>query len=180
MNDTTIDLSRLTVRPVGPEDEDAVRDLITAAFGQEAEARLVHTLRHCGALTLEEVAVSEDGRIVGHVAYSRVTPANVGRSQELSIACLSPVSVQPDLQRHGIGTVLITKTLEKLKALDEDLVLVLGPPAYFPRFGFDPELAKQVQGPYAGAAFMAMALTQAGRDDLPVEVAFATPFEEFE
>lgn len=180
MNDTTMDPSRLTVRPVGPADEDTVRNLIAAAFGQDAEARLVHTLRHCGALALEEVAVTEDGRIVGHVAYSRVTPANVGRGQELSITCLAPVSVWPDLQRNGVGSVLIRKTLEKLKASGEDLVLVLGPPAYYPRFGFDADLAKQVQGPYAGAAFMAMALTQAGREDLPVEVAFATPFEEFE
>ncbi len=177
---TAIDISKLTVRSVQPTDEADVRDLVTAAFGQDTEARLVHTLRHCGALVLEQVAVDGDGRIVGHVAYSRVTPANVGRGQELTIACLAPVSVWPELQRSGIGSALIRASLETLKEMGEDLVLVLGPPAYYPRFGFDAELATKVQGPYAGAAFMAMALTDAGREDLPVEVAFATPFEEFE
>ncbi|MDN3721814.1 hypothetical protein QW131_28170 [Roseibium salinum] len=59
-------------------------------------------------------------------------------------------------------------------------MLVLGPPTYYPRFGFDAALARKVQGPYAGDAFMALALTDAGERNLPIEVAFATPFEEFE
>ena len=61
-----------------------------------------------------------------------------------------------------------------------DLVLVLGPPSYYPRFGFDAGLARQVTAPYAGAAFQALALTPAARAALPIEVTFATPFEAFE
>jgi putative acetyltransferase len=70
--------------------------------------------------------------------------------------------------------------MKRLGELQEDLVLVLGPPSYFPKFGFDAELAKKVHGPYAGAAFMAAPLTEAGSNNLPIEVTFATPFEEFE
>jgi putative acetyltransferase len=63
----------LTIRNVTPDDEAAVRELVMSAFPSDMEARLVHTLRHCGALVLEQVAVDADGRIVGHIAYSRVT-----------------------------------------------------------------------------------------------------------
>ncbi|WP_428640816.1 GNAT family N-acetyltransferase [Roseibium sp.] len=177
---STTDASQLTIRDVTSNDESVVRDLVTAAFPSDMEARLVHTLRHCGALVLEQVAVDNEGAIVGHVAYSRVTPAAIGPGQGLQIACLAPVSVWPEKQRSGIGSALITSSLAKLKDLGEDLVLVLGPPSYYPRFGFDPALARKVQGPYAGDAFMALALTDEGSRDLPIEVAFATPFEEFE
>lgn len=179
MTDTAAS-QNLVCRDVTPDDETVVRDLITAAFPSDMEARLVHTLRHCGALVLEQVAVDETGAIVGHVAYSRVTPAVIGPGHALQIACLAPVSVWPDKQRKGIGSALIRASLQKLEQLGEDLVLVLGPPSYYPRFGFDPLLARMVQGPYAGDAFMALALTDAGSRDLPIEVAFATPFEEFE
>lgn len=173
-------VSGLTVREVTSADEAAVRDLLIAAFPSDMEARLVHTLRHCGALVLEQVAVDTDGRVAGHVAYSRVTSAGIGAGQAMQIVCLAPVSVWPDRQKSGIGSSLIRASLEKLRQSGEDLVLVLGPPGYFPRFGFDAGLARKVQGPYAGAAFMALALSEAGSRDLPIEVAFATPFEEFE
>ncbi|POF34459.1 GNAT family N-acetyltransferase [Roseibium marinum] len=175
-----VDASRLTFRDVTSADEAVVKDLLEAAFPSDMEARLVHKLRHCGALVLEQVAVDDEGNVQGHVAYSRVTPAAIGRAQGLQVACLAPVSVWPQSQRTGIGSALIRASLEKLKKIGEDLVLVLGPPSYYPRFGFDPVLARKVQGPYAGDAFMALALTEAGRRDLPIEVAFATPFEEFE
>ncbi|MEL7526613.1 MAG: N-acetyltransferase [Pseudomonadota bacterium] len=179
MRDETMAAS-LTIRDVGAKDEAAVRDIVAATFPSDMEARLVEKLRHCGALVLEQVAVNTDGKMLGHIAYSRVTPAAIGPGQGLQVACLAPVSVWPEMQRQGIGSALITASLKKLKEIGEDLVLVLGPPSYYPRFGFDPVLARKVQGPYAGDAFMALALTEAGSRDLPIEVAFATPFEEFE
>jgi len=179
MSDAT-DAPDLTIRDVTPEDEVVVRDLLKAAFPSHVEAKLVEKLRHCGALVLEQVAVDESGKVVGHVAYSRVTPAAIGPGHALQACCLAPVSVWPEKQRTGIGSALIAASLVKLRDLGEDLVLVLGPPSYYPRFGFDPVLARKVQGPYAGDAFMALALTEAGSRDLPIEVAFATPFEEFE
>lgn len=179
MSDETTAAS-LTIRDVEAQDEAAVRDVVAAAFPSDMEARLVEKLRHCGALVLEQVAVNAEGKMLGHIAYSRVTPAAIGPGQGLQVACLAPVSVWPEEQRQGIGSALISASLERLKEIGEDLVLVLGPPSYYPRFGFDPVLARKVQGPYAGDAFMALALTEAGSRDLPIEVAFATPFEEFE
>ena len=166
------------IRPATPADEADISLVIATAFGQEGEARLVDELRSCGALVLERVAVDRDGRIVGHVAFSRVTGAGAGH--RLAISCLAPVSVSPDRQRGGVGSALIRAGITALREQGEDLILVLGPPAYYPRFGFDAALAKKVAGPYAGPAFQALALTEAARAALPIEVAFATPFEAFE
>ncbi|MCC4244343.1 GNAT family N-acetyltransferase [Stappia indica] len=166
------------IRPATPADEADISLVTASAFGQEGEARLVDELRSCGALVLELVAVDRDGRIVGHVAFSRVTGAGAGH--RLAISCLAPVSVSPDRQRGGVGSALIRAGITALREQGEDLVLVLGPPAYYPRFGFDAELAKKVAAPYAGAAFQALALTEAARAALPIEVTFATPFEAFE
>lgn len=178
--ESDVDAAALTIREVMPADEIGVRELVTAAFDQETEAGLVHRLRRCGAFVLELVAVTERGRILGHVGFSRVTPADVGPGRDLAITCMAPVSVWPEFQRQGIGSRVIETGLEKLRHMNEDLVLVLGPPAYYPRFGFDADLATGVRAPYAGAAFQALSLTDAGRTSLPVTVAFATPFEEFE
>lgn len=179
MNDQ-VKLSETVFRDVSAADEKAIETLLLSVYPSKMEARLVHKLRHCGALILEQVAVSADGSILGHVAYSRVTNTTIGQNQASQVACLAPVSVRPDMQRQGVGTTLVKASLQKLAELNEDLVLVLGPPSYFPKFGFDPELAKLVRGPYAGAAFMALALTGSGARNLPIDVSLATPFEDFE
>lgn len=170
----------IEIRDAALEDEAPIARLLDRVYPVGVEARLVGKLRDCGALVLEQVALDGAGRLLGHIAYSRVTPAAIGPGHALKVACLAPVSVHPDLQRRSIGRGLVETSLKELKERGEDLVLVLGPPSYFPRFGFDAGLAQQIKGPYAGAAFMALALTEAGVRDLPIEVAFATPFEEFE
>jgi putative acetyltransferase len=152
--------------------------LLAAAFGQDAEAHLVGELRACGALVLERVSVDPDGTLEGYVAFSRVTGA--GAAHRLSISCLAPVAVRPDRQRSGVGTQLIEAALAELRASGEDLVLVFGPPSYYPRFGFDAELARKVSAPYAGAAFQALALSEAATAAMPIEVDFATPFQAFD
>lgn len=168
------------IRPAAAADETGIKELVTAAFEQDTEAGLVHRLRHCGAFVLELVATTAHGRILGHVGFSRVTPADVGPGQSLAVTCMAPVSVWPEFQRQGVGSALIKEGISRLKEMREDLILVLGPPAYYPRFGFDAVLARKVKAPYAGNAFMALALTEDGVQNLPVEVSFATPFQEFE
>ncbi|MFD1695467.1 GNAT family N-acetyltransferase [Roseibium aestuarii] len=172
--------SDLVLRPATEADETAIGELVTAAFGQGNEAHLLERLRSCGALVLELVAQTHRGRLLGHIAFSRVTPADVGPGRDLAVTCLAPMAVWPEFQRQGIGAELIRQGLDQLSDQGEDLVLVLGSPAYYPRFGFSAELARHVKAPYAGNAFMACALSEAGQNCLPVTVAFATPFQEFE
>jgi putative acetyltransferase len=117
---------------------------------------------------------------LGHIAFSRVTNTTIGANQAVQVACLAPVSIRADEQRKGIGS-------QAHWIVDEASRRAAGRSGFgarsaelFPKFGFDAELAKKVHGPYAGAAFMAAPLTEAGSNNLPIEVTFATPFEEFE
>jgi GNAT superfamily N-acetyltransferase len=76
----------------------------------------------------------------------------------VSAVSLAPVAVRPDCQRKGIGSALIQEGLKRLRQ-DESIVIVLGHPDYYPRFGFSPALAKPISNPFkAPAAWMALEL----------------------
>ncbi len=130
----------IRVRPEEPGDHDRVRAIETAAFGQEAEARLVDRLRgrvspevSLVALTAEEAG----DEIVGHIYFS---PVRVGASRKLAMA-LGPVAVDPVCQKQSIGSELCRRGLEECRALGHPVVFVLGHPEYYPRFGFEPASA---------------------------------------
>jgi putative acetyltransferase len=63
--------SPVTIRDETPGDHATIGAVLTAAFGQAAEARLVSQLRSGGSLRLSLVAEIER-RVVGHVAFSPV------------------------------------------------------------------------------------------------------------
>ncbi|MCC8958374.1 N-acetyltransferase [Bradyrhizobium sp. Pear77] len=127
----------MQIRDERDEDAAAISRITTAAFADAphssgTEARIVEALRQAEALTVSLVATSDDGRIVGHVAFSPVRIDGVaGRWYGLG-----PVSVTPDLQRQGIGGALIGEGLIRLAALGAHGCVVLGEPAYYRRFCF--------------------------------------------
>lgn len=124
------------LRPETPADIPAIFALTEAAFAtleisDHTEQFIVDRLRAAGALTLSLVA-ERQGHIVGHIAFSPVTisdgtPGWYG---------LGPVSVAPDLQRQGIGAMLIREGLERLKAMGAKGCYLIGHPGYYGRFGF--------------------------------------------
>ena len=73
---------------------------------------------------------------------------------------LAPLAVAADLRRRGIGAALVRRGLALLAERGEQLVFVLGDPAYYARFGFDPGAAGSFQSPYAGPRFMALRLAR--------------------
>ncbi|MBU1174002.1 MAG: N-acetyltransferase [Alphaproteobacteria bacterium] len=116
-------------------EEKAIAELTTLAFTTLAmasgtEAAIVDALRQAGALTLSLLA-EQDGEIVGHVAFS---PAVLGKIE--GWYGLGPVSVRPDLHKQGIGSALIKAGLDRLRVLGASGCVVIGHPAYYPRFGF--------------------------------------------
>jgi putative acetyltransferase len=123
------------VRPLQTGDEAAVDDLVARAFGRREEADLVRALRREVASVLELVAERE-GAVSGHIAFSPVTPERV----EAGVVCfgLGPMAVVPGLQRGGVGSALVRAGLAACAARGVGLVFVLGHPAYYPRFGFEP------------------------------------------
>ena len=94
---------------------------------------------------------------------------------DLKIAILAPLSVRPDKQRTGIGTALVREALERLKREDYDVVVVVGDPAYYTRFGFSAGLGEKFDTPWAGPNFLAMELREGVSDRAPATLSFAAP-----
>ncbi|MEE9464744.1 MAG: N-acetyltransferase [Candidatus Neomarinimicrobiota bacterium] len=123
------------VRPEAPDDFKAIRNVNLMAFGQSDEADLVDSLRMAGALSISLVAI-QNNLIVGHIAFSPVTI----ESEDGAFAALglAPMAVLPHYQNSGIGSQLVVAGLRDCKILGHEIVVVLGHPEYYPRFGFDP------------------------------------------
>jgi predicted N-acetyltransferase YhbS len=124
-----------TTRPESPEDIDAIRAVNRAAFPTSAEAEIVDALRadpEAWIPSLSIVAVDDSGRVVAHALFSR---CRVGSEPAL---VLGPCAVLPEVQRQCAGSAAIRAGLEAARAMGEGLVVVLGHPAFYPRFGFAP------------------------------------------
>jgi putative acetyltransferase len=94
--------------------------------------------------------------IVGHVLFSRMWIKTASGLE--SAVALAPVAVLPEHQRKGTGQRLIVQGLDILRSQGESIVIVVGHPSYYPRFGFSKEKAALLEGPFPREAFMAMEL----------------------
>jgi putative acetyltransferase len=145
----------VTIRPERPGDEEAIRDVHRAAFEQEEIAKLVDDLRasreHLPGLSL---VAERDGRVVGHVILSRA------RLDARPVAALGPIGVLPHLQRMGVGTALMRAAVDAARAAGERLIVLLGHPWYYPRFGFvrASTLGMRMEKAVPDEAFMALEL----------------------
>jgi putative acetyltransferase len=124
---------KVLIRAEGPGEDIAVSEIHIKAYGNPAQAAIVDSLRGRGALLASLVAVVHD-RVVGHVALS---PVEVGGVPRAAVA-LGPLAVDPEYQDHGIGTMLAEAFLKHCRVRDEALVVVLGYPDFYGRFGFVP------------------------------------------
>jgi putative acetyltransferase len=70
---------------------------------------------------------------------------------------LGPISVEPALQKTGIGSQLIREGLARLRQMDGAGCVLVGSPAYYRRFGFDHVQGLSAEGEPADY-FMALAL----------------------
>ena len=123
----------LIIRPETTEDVDSIRHVNEQAFGQKEEADIVDKLRNRGMVTLSLVAVQGD-RIVGHILFSPVMIE--AESSSFEAIALAPMAVLPAYQRKGIGSQLVRDGLAECRRLGHEIVVVLGHPDYYPRFGF--------------------------------------------
>lgn len=151
------------IRDARPDDHDAIVAVTDAAFRGEAKAvRIVREIEPAISLVCEE-----GGEVIGHTMLSRM---RMGEERPLQ---LSPLSVAPDHQRRGIGSALVREALARADAIGEPFVVLLGSPAYYPRFGFEPASPHGILAPGEfGDAWMLARLsawdgTHGGRVEFP-------------
>ncbi|WP_344681674.1 N-acetyltransferase [Saccharopolyspora taberi] len=171
----------MLIRREQPADHDAVREVVRAAFADQAapgtepvEVGLLDALRaDRGWIPELSMVAVEDGNVVGHVVCTR---AHIGADQALG---LGPLAALPDRQRQGIGSALMHAVLGAADALGEPVVVLLGHLDYYPRFGFRPATEFGITPPVAewGEHFQARPLT-AYRSEIRGAFEYAKPFND--
>ncbi len=124
----------MLIRDEQEKDRAAVHAVNVSAFETPLEADLVDALREQAEPVVSLVA-EDNGAIVGHIMFS---PVSLSGHPALRIMGLAPMAVAPEHQRKGIGSALVRAGLEQCKQFGFGAVVVLGHPAYYPRFGFLP------------------------------------------
>jgi putative acetyltransferase len=154
-------------------DKEAIREVNDLAFGGPDEARLIERLRS-DVLVIASLVAIEAERVVGHILFSELPVEADGAA--IHAAALAPMAVRPERQRQGIGSSLVRRGLEICRARGIELVIVLGHPAYYPRFGFSARKAERLRAPFSGDAFMALELVPGVLDGLTATVRYPPAF----
>ena len=98
----------------------------------------------------------------------------------VSALALAPMAVRPEFQRQGIGSELVRRGLEACKVASHRIIIVVGHPGYYPRFGFTPARAKGLEAPFqvSDEAFMVAALVPGALDGISGMVRYPPVFNE--
>jgi putative acetyltransferase len=168
------------IRPETPADYPAVYEVNKLAFdGRHAEPRLVEVIRSTGDFIPELSLVAEEaGEVVGHILFS---PLVVETEDERLVGIsLAPMAVHPSHQNRGIGSDLVRHGIEKVRELGYPLIIVLGHPGFYPRFGFSAELARSLTCPFGecGEAWMALELKPGALQGVQWKVVYPLAFKD--
>jgi putative acetyltransferase len=127
----------IRIRTEAAADVAAIDAVVRQAFKDELTAELVSLIRASpGYIPELSLVAEEEDMIVGHIMVSHLDLDDGERTHQ--VATLSPLSVRPDAQRNGVGSVLIRTALERADRHREPLIVLEGSPLYYPRFGFQP------------------------------------------
>jgi len=148
----------MLIREETPEDREVIRAVNRLAFGGDAEGNLIDRLRSDGDILLSLVA-QVDGEVVGHILFSKLESETHGG--KIKAAALAPMAVTPEFQGRGIGSALVERGLALCRERGYSVVVVLGHPDYYPRFGFNAAKGQLLESPYSGLgeAYMALELS---------------------
>ncbi len=100
------------------------------------EHYLVHIMRKSPAFVkeLDYVAV-DDNKIIGNIMYTETYILGDDNIRH-PVLCFGPVSVLPEYQGKGVGSMLIGHTKIIAKGLGYKAILIFGDPEFYKRVGF--------------------------------------------
>lgn len=135
----------LVIRAEAKEDQPVIRRINEQAFGRVGEADLVEALRAKVHPYISLVAVS-DSQVVGHILFTPVSIVYEGATY--NALALGPMAVLPEFQNQGIGSELVQRGLDECRGLGYEVVIVVGRPKFYPRFGFMPARQKGLESEF--------------------------------
>jgi putative acetyltransferase len=166
------------IRPETPEDIPAIFEVNFQAFAHYDEAHLVNTLREASIFNpqLSLVAVCGE-RIIGHILFPPLTIESPLAS--VPAVALAPLVVHPDYQGLGVGSTLIEEGLGACRRLGHRIVIVVGHPGYYPRYGFRSARAFGIIAPFhvADDVFMVLGLDPHALDGIRGTVRYPEAFD---
>ena len=115
-----------------------------------------------------------EGRVVGHILFGELPI--VTTEGPVGALSLAPVAVLPAHQGRGYGSALVREGLRSCLDAGHRIVVVLGHPEFYPRFGFSAKLAGPLRSPFPGPAFMALELAPGALEGVEGEVRYPPPF----
>jgi len=124
----------LTVRFENNADRAAIFEVNRLAFARDHEARLVDRLRETSGPSNLSLVAELNGQIVGHILFSPIMID--GTSSLKQATALAPLAVHPGHQYRGVGTALVRDGLIACRRAGHRIIVVLGHPDYYCRFGF--------------------------------------------
>ena len=175
----------IIIRQEEPQDFEAVFGLIRQAFeGEEhsdhREQFLVERLRNSDAFVPELSLVAETGgTLAGHILLTKLKIVSDCAEEAGSLA-LAPVAVLPAYQGNGIGGRLIRAAHEKAREMGFGSVILLGHPAFYPKFGYRPLKEFGIKQPFdvPDECCMAIELTEGALCNISGTVRYPDPFFE--
>lgn len=165
----------MRIRNETPADVAAVREVNLAAFESSAEADLVDALR--GHIFPYVSLVADDkGIVAGHILF---TPVHLPGHPRARLMALAPMAVRPEYQRSGVGSALVVEGLRQAREAGAGAVVVLGHPAYYPRFGFVPASRHGIRSVYEvpDEAYLVVELQPGHLDGLAGTVQYHAAFD---
>lgn len=171
----------ISVRLEAPGDEPGVRDVERAAFSGPEEADIVDRIRSEAPRGWYSIVATlpGDGPIVGHVLLTPCPVVDADGVRRGEVLAIGPVAVQPDVQYRGVGSSLMAAAQGIAVSRGVPALVLLGHPAYYPRFGFEPARAVGLRPPadaWPDDAWMAR-LLPAWTDELQGTVQYPAAFE---
>lgn len=135
----------MSIRVEKPSDIETIWRINAEAFETEEEADLVDVLRASGVSYISLV-YEENDELVGHIFF---TPVELlGDTSGLRIIGLAPMAVIPQMQKRGIGSLLVKAGIQQCINEGYDAIVVLGYPNYYPRFAFLPSITYGIRSEY--------------------------------
>jgi putative acetyltransferase len=129
-----------TIRPARQSDTDAILSVVAEAFADDSRdareelAIVRRTWATCPPPSLIELVADDAGAVVGHL---QAAPGRLD-GRQAAVAGVAPVCVAPAQQGRGAGSALVRALIAEAATRDWPVLVLLGDPAFYGRFGFQP------------------------------------------
>ena len=132
----------LVLRSEQATDAQAIETLLDRAFGPGRFVKSSERVREIAEFRPDlSLCAIEGGRLVGSV---RMWQVHVG---ETAAIFLGPLAVEADARSAGVGGILVEAACKAAEAAGFPLVVLVGDPPYFARFGFSAAQTRDVRLP---------------------------------